>query len=227
MYIVDTRNNISKTVSVSAYYRKIVVEKELMMNKFWFTSDTHFGCDDTLVRENRPFKSSKEFNREVSNMWSKKVHSDDILYHLGDFTNYNKSNMEVWEEGLKVVKDISCKVVLIVGNNEERVIDSIFNNSFEDFRSYCKNIGFHNVVKEYEIEIRGIRFYLNHYPSRHRDGFINLFGHTHRATGLYKPFGLCVCCDLNHFELFSEDELFRLLDDKERYWDADIDTNCR
>ncbi len=52
---------------------------------------------------------------------------------------------------------------------------------------------------------------------------MNLFGHTHRTTGLWKLYGLNVGCDLNHFYLFSEDEIFRLLELKSKWWDSDVD----
>lgn len=48
-------------------------------------------------------------------------------------------------------------------------------------------------------------------------------GHTHRATGLWKPYGINVGCDLNHFRLYDLKEIKRLLSLKEKYWDNDED----
>lgn len=196
------------------------------MSNVWFTSDTHFSGYDTLLRENRPFASTKDFGDYVINKWNSQISKCDTIYHLGDFTNYNKDNKILWKEGLSIVCKINCKVILVIGNNEERIITDVFNNSFDEFCIWCKNIGFYDVITDLFINIDDKQFYLNHYPHRNKSGFINLFGHTHRASGLYKPFGLNVCCDLNHFGLFSKEEIFRLLKNKEQYWDNDIDTNC-
>ncbi len=49
-----------------------------------------------------------------------------------------------------------------------------------------------------------------------------LFGHTHRYGGLWKSFGFNVGVDLNHFRLFSEDNIMYMLRQKEKYRDEDM-----
>ena len=49
----------------------------------------------------------------------------------------------------------------------------------------------------------------------------SLFGHIHRATGIYRKFGFNVGCDLNHFRLYSEKYILYLLSMKERFWEKD------
>lgn len=193
----------------------------------WFSADTHFHSDDTLKREGRPFKNHKEFDNFVIDLWNNEVSKDDIIYHLGDFCNYNDFVKDNWENGLKLVSNIKCKVILIIGNNEQRIIDEKFAGNFNKFRDFCISIGFEDVCKSQMLVYDKKEFYLNHFPSKHLDGYINLFGHTHKATGLYKPFGLCVCCDLNYFKLFSLLDILRLLKEKEIFWDNDIDCNCQ
>ena len=198
--------------------------KGVFRMSIFLTSDTHFESDKTLIRENRPFRNSNTFANYVLNLWNHQVSKDDIIYHLGDFLNYNQNDRSNWQKALKRVPQINCKVILIIGNNEERVIREFFNNNFEEFKKYCKKIGFYDVEKEAYIEIKNKKFYLNHFPINHKDNFINLFGHVHRTTGLCKPFGINVGCDLNHFLLYDEDEIFRILENKELYWDSD--ENC-
>lgn len=65
------------------------------------------------------------------------------------------------------------------------------------------------------------KFYLIHKPKQHKENVLNLFGHSHRAIGLYKPFGFNIGCDLNHFRLYSEKDIQHLLNMKEKYWDKD------
>ena len=54
---------------------------------------------------------------------------------------------------------------------------------------------------------------------------LNLFGHIHRSGGLYKSFGFNVGCDLNHFRLYSEDDIMNLIQMRDRFWINDINVN--
>ena len=55
---------------------------------------------------------------------------------------------------------------------------------------------------------------------------LNLFGHTHRATGIWKPYGFNVGTDLNHFRPFTEQNIEYLIGMKEEWWDSDADNHC-
>lgn len=189
----------------------------------YFTADTHFLNEHILIRENRPFQNAIEFKDSILKLWNSQVNIDDTIYCLGDWLNYGKDDTTSWESSIKLSTQLKCPVILIIGNNEERVIFNKFNNSFNRFKAYAINSGFKNVFQEKYLTMRLKTFYLNHYPRNHKDNYINLFGHTHRGTGLYKPYGLNVGCDLNHFQLFSETEIFRLLQEKENYCDNDVD----
>lgn len=192
----------------------------------YFISDTHFSDKNSLKRENRPFKNVEDFDNAVINNINGMVNKDDILWHLGDFVNYNENDNKSWKKSVKLALRINCKVILVIGNNEERVIKYHFNNDFEKFRDYLiSSCGFFDVRHDSFLNINNEKFYLNHYPSKHKDGYTNLFGHLHRIS-LYKPFGINMSCDLNHFYPFSEEELFSILDRKTNYWDYDEDVYC-
>lgn len=191
----------------------------------YFTSDLHLGSNEKLKRENRPFKNDKDYYKKQIKAINKKVHLWDKLYVIGDLCNYNRINHN-WKVGLKAVKDIHCDVILIIGNNEQRVIDDKFRGSFKLFRNYCIKLGFKDVKEDAYAKVNGTRVYLNHFPSKHKNGIITLFGHTHKATGLYKPYGLNVGVDLNNFEPYSEADIEELLERKKKWWDNDVDINC-
>ena len=112
-------------------------------------------------------------------------------------------------------------VILIMGNNEQRVMKDYFGNRFEPFKKYCKELGFYDVKKEEYLKIGRLKLYLNHYPSKHKEGYLNLFGHIHRTTGLWKPFGLNMDCDLNYFYLYSQKDIENLNALKVKFWDKD------
>ena len=60
------------------------------------------------------------------------------------------------------VKKIKSSVILILGNNEKRVIKYFFNNSFDEFKNYCLNIGFKDVYENLTINFKNTDFYLTH-----------------------------------------------------------------
>lgn len=76
------------------------------MSKVFFTADTHFGSERTLTLSRRPFKTVEEMDETLINNWNSVVGKDDIVYHLGDFGNY------------EIVKRLNGKVTLIWGNYE-------------------------------------------------------------------------------------------------------------
>ena len=60
----------------------------VVKNKIWVTSDTHFYHRRILEYEasSRPFKDIDEMNEELIRRWNKKVGTNDIVFHLGDFS---------------------------------------------------------------------------------------------------------------------------------------------
>lgn len=188
---------------------------------YYFSSDTHFGDKGTLVMDMRPFKNAKQFDRYVIKTWNKQTTKDDTIFIVGDFIDCDGPGCDSWKKTLKYVKKLKAKVVLIIGNNEQRVIKYYFNNSFEDFKTHCLNLGFKDVCQNLQIHMFKQNFYLTHKPKNHNPNMLNLYGHIHRSGGIYKPFGFNVGCDLNHFRLYSEKDIQQLIDMKNDYWDTD------
>ena len=104
----------------------------------YFTSDTHFGSKRTLELSKRPFKNTNEMDKTILDNFNNILRENDILYHLGDFGNY------------EMVSKIKCPVCLILGNYEVNVIipmdllfsvsdynrmDMIFRNNNKEFAS--------------------------------------------------------------------------------------------
>ena len=89
------------------------------MKNYYFTSDTHFGQERALTLSKRPFKSVEEMDETIIKNINDKVSGveDAVLFHLGDFGDYER------------VRDINCEVILLVGNYEENEYKT--NNDFE------------------------------------------------------------------------------------------------
>lgn len=187
----------------------------------FFTADTHFSGSNIIKRDNRPYRNFIEMDEDIIAKFNSKIScEEDILWHLGDFFNYNGSDISSWTRGVYLVKELHCKVILIIGNNEERVIRDLFDNEFIYFREWCREIGFYDVMRDYIINIDGMPVYLNHYPSKHKNTMFNLFGHVHRNM-LACRYGINVGCDLSHFYPYSEPEIIKLINDKHKYLSVD------
>ena len=178
-----------------------------------------------MREDNRPFKTIKEYDRAIIKNFNQTAKKGDTIFVVGDLLDCNGKDSHCWIDGLKYVKKIKADVVLIVGNNEQRVIDFFFDGDFQKFSQCCKKFGIKDVHTKLDVEGRNFRYHLVHQIKDGDKRKLNLFGHTHLCSGLYHPYGICVSTDLNHFRLFSEDILERYLKRKYDYWDCDDNTN--
>lgn len=192
---------------------------------FYFSSDIHFNNKATLITDMRPFKSTNTFDKYIIRTWNKQTNKNDTIFVIGDFVDCHGENDISWKKSILYVKKLKAKVVLITGNNEDRVIKYFFDNDFDKFKNYCIHSGFENVYKNLQLSFKDTNFYLVHKPIHFQEGMINLFGHTHRSSGIYKSFGFNIGCDINHFRLYSEDNIFHLISLKNKYWDVDKNVN--
>ena len=187
----------------------------------FFTSDTHFNNEESIIRSKRPFKNAREYDKKTIRMWNKQAKKGDTIYVVGDFLDCDNEKDESWKKALGYFKKIKADIVLILGNNEERVIKYFFDDNFEKFAQVLKDCGCKSVYKDLQIEIGGIMFNLVHECVRSKKDMINLFGHVHNICGLYKPCGINVSCDLSHFKLYTENDILYYVEEKKRYWDVD------
>lgn len=188
---------------------------------YYFSSDLHLGTNHTLVVNNRPFKNYAQFERYLVKTWNSQVDGNDIIYIIGDLVDCHNSENKTWKRSLKFISKINAKFVLIMGNNEERVVKYFFDGDFEKFRNYCIELGFLDVKKSDTIKVKHRPFFLTHKPKNHSKTMLTLFGHSHNAMGIYKSFGFNVGCDLSHFRLLDENDIMHFLDMKENFWDKD------
>lgn len=190
----------------------------------YFTADTHFSIDDysgTVLRDFRPFKSCKQMNRQLIKSINKRVKRGDVLYHLGDFINYNRKDSGNYDTLYRLIKKIRASVVLVLGNNDRRALENEFGGDFEKFKAYLLELGFKDVIeKGTYIKIGDTQFYLTHEPKDHI-GDKNLFGHIHSLV-MVKRYGYNVGVDVNHFFPFSESDILMLEEKRAKYYDENV-----
>lgn len=191
----------------------------------FFTADIHFCDERTMRADNRPFKTIKEYDNFIIRDFNKTAKSGDVIYAIGDLLDCDGPETDEWIKGLKLIKKIKADVVLIIGNNEKRIIKYFFDNDYNAFAECCKRNGIKEVYKSLDVEFCNKKFHLVHEIRFGDKRKINLFGHTHLCSGLYHPYGLCVSTDLNHFRLFTEEMIMGYYYRKIHYWEPDANTN--
>ena len=88
------------------------LEMEKKQMKTFLTADSHFSLNDmegALKRDYRPFETLEEMNDYIIDTWNKQAGKADVIYHLGDFVNYNfKDKESVWKclEYIKRIEEV-------------------------------------------------------------------------------------------------------------------------
>lgn len=133
---------------------------------YFFISDTHLNDPRKYKIRQFGFKTREEMTETIVKNWNSVVSKKDIVYHLGDFGDFN------------LIKRLNGKVYLICGNHETLPKGK----TFEQFRDELKKLGFADVYKDglmLDKKIFGMEIYMNHFPSKTKPGMVNFFGHVH------------------------------------------------
>jgi len=136
--------------------------------EIYFSSDLHLGHKSILKFQNRPFNDVEEMNHRIIHNFNSVVHTNDILYLLGDVTHRIPES-----QANELIKKLKGRKILIRGNHDGDYDKSLFEEIYD--------------YKEFNHE--KIKFVLMHYPlmewnrSRH-NGSIHLHGHIH-SNGNY------------------------------------------
>lgn len=123
----------------------------------FFIADMHFGDENILRYENRPFDDANSMNSVIINNWNSVVKKDDLVYVLGDVG------------ATDAIKSLNGTKYLVKGNHDTKP------------NEFYRNIGFEEVY-DYPIIIDGF-WILSHdalYVSENMP-YANLFGHVHNS----------------------------------------------
>ena len=158
--------------SKNYFYGKIKPITIAYNQKVFVTSDTHFNhkniCSGvsewTDKTKCRNFETIFEMNETLINGINSLISSDDLLFHLVDFSFGGEGSIPEFRA------KINCKnIILIKGNHDQHIHK--YKNLFIDM----KEIGFYNYLDT--------NFVLCHYPMMHwqnqKKGSIMLHGHLH------------------------------------------------
>ena len=184
-------------------------------SNIWFTADTHFGSERTLKLSKRPFKNVAEMDGTMIENWNNCVAPNDIVYHLGDFGDYDRIN------------DLNGHIVLILGNYES---DDIKNGIITI--STLRDIGFilsatpteHFIYPNKSVNntfVSENSIWMTHKPEDCDKDRFNLFGHIHGLQKV-KRYGLNVGVDCHYFKPINLEEVLWWKNAIENYYDNNV-----
>ena len=137
-----------------------------MVSKKFYISDWHYGHNNIIAFDNRPFKNVDEMNKALVDNWNSVVSEDDIVYVLGDmfWCSLNAS--------ISVLNGLNGQKFLVKGNHD-KCNDGRFLKKFVKITEYL------------EVNDNGRKLVLCHYPipcfKNHFYGWYHLYGHVHSS----------------------------------------------
>lgn len=184
---------------------------------YYFTSDLHFLHDNVVKYSNRPW-AAEEQTEILIERWNSKVKTNDIVFHLGDFTFAGISKFDII---MDIILKLNGKIHFIKGNHER---DNLWKKIEEE---KPKNVL--TVTNYLELQIKKNNFILFHYPisnwNRMHYGSIMLHGHEH---GAWQREGKILDVGIdNHpdHQLFSYDEIMEFMNNREIYIPNELNFN--
>lgn len=141
--------------------------------KVFFTSDLHFGHENVLRFDNRPFQTVEEMDAELIRRWNAKVGKGDLVYVLGDF---------IWKTSTDnapaLIKSLNGQIVLIKGNHDRFLHNAAAKKALAGLKDYDDI----NVTLSDGTSRRCIlcHYFMPFYIG-HRYNAIHLHGHSHNT----------------------------------------------
>lgn len=135
----------------------------------YFISDLHFGHQNCLTFDNRPFNNIEEHDYAIITLWNETVGIDDDVYILGDISWHNVTKTA------EIFKQLNGNKHLIKGNHDGRLLKS------PELRKV-----FVEITDYKELDIGDNKsIVLSHYPipcfRNHFYGWYHLYGHVHSS----------------------------------------------
>ena len=133
--------------------------------RYFYISDTHFGHENIIRFDKRPFRDTEEMEKELIRRWNSVVENGDTVYILGDFC------WKTEDEWIRILKKLNGQKVLISGNHDRNPTGKL-RKLLQDVKDYkeIKDNGRHVILSHYPI-----LFYKSAY---NKDNYM-LCGHIH------------------------------------------------
>ena len=143
------------------------------MGKIFFTADTHWGHENVIGFDKRPFKTVEEMDAELIRRWNAKVGKGDLVYVLGDMIWKTRN-----DTAEALIRSLNGQIILIKGNHDRFLHNAKAKNALDGVKDYDDIC----VKLEDGSERRVIlsHYYMPFYNG-HRYQGIHLHGHSHNT----------------------------------------------
>ena len=101
------------------------------MGKILFTGDLHFGHENVLAFDNRPFATVDEMDAELIRRWNNKVGKGDLVDVLGDLIWKSSNN-----DAPALIKSLNGQIILIKGNHDRFLHNSKAKSALAGIKDY-------------------------------------------------------------------------------------------
>lgn len=136
----------------------------------YYTADLHFGHENVLKFDGRPFETIEEHDNFLIERWNETVRPEDQVYILGDFC------MRAKKSPLEYLRKLNGRKYLIKGNHDSGLLkDPEVVKEFEW------------IEKMYFVKDGDYRIVLCHFPiaewNKYNTGSWHIYGHIHNKRG--------------------------------------------
>ena len=141
--------------------------------KVFFTSDLHFGHENVLRFDNRPFETVAEMDEELMKRWNAKVDKGDLVYILGDMIWRASTN-----EAPVLLRKLNGQKILIKGNHDRFIKNAAAKKELaavKDYDDICVKLE-DGTQRRCILSHYFMPFYIGH-----RYSAIHLHGHSHNT----------------------------------------------
>ena len=175
----------------------------------YYTADTHFGHNNVIGFDDRPFANTQEMDRFMIDAWNSRVKDDDEVYIVGDFMYRSEHSVEYY------AKRLNGRKYLILGNHDKLTP--------EDERCFVGIEKMMHVCDYYEG--RAQQICLCHFPiaewNGYKRGHYHIYAHIHNQDNDTYRFmknrahALNAGCMINNYipvtfgELVENNEVFK------------------
>lgn len=142
------------------------------MNVF-FTSDLHFGHENVIRFDKRPWNTVEEMNRGLMERWNRKVQKGDLVYVLGDLFWKGDSKMV-----LEYLNNLNGQIYMIKGNHDRWLHNAGVKNRLAGVKDYLDtDVPLKDGMKRRVI----LSHYFIPFYNGHLYNAIMLHGHSHNT----------------------------------------------
>lgn len=146
--------------------------------KRFIIADLHFGHENIIKYESRPFANSTEMNNRLIELWNSVVGKDDLVYVLGDFTLSRRKEIIG-----NLVKLLNGRKILIMGNHDTRKPKEYIECGFEVASRKPLMVEPGVILMHEPLDD----------PTLIYDKYLYFFGHVHANHTLMDDYPNCMC----------------------------------